>query len=83
MPKSKWDNAEEPTIIKFNKIRTDNFECALLCMNRTHYHNYQPQLTVILLGDKCPLVPRVHQQRHMPSGKNKLEPDFQIIITIY
>ena len=32
---------------------------------------YQPKLSVILPGDKCPRVPRVKQQRHMPSGKNK------------
>ena len=35
---------------------------------------YQPKLTVILLGAKCPRGPtcRVHQQRNMHSGKNKL-----------
>ena len=33
----------------------------------------------MLLGDKCPQgLTYVQQQRHMPSGKNKLERDFQI-----
>ena len=30
----------------------------------------QSEWTVILTGDNCSRRPRVHQQRHIPSGEN-------------
>ena len=73
-----------PTSKSFSslKLAIDNLEYALLSANRpkstaVQCITYQQKLTVILL-DKCPRRPTVHQQRHMLSGKNTLERDFQI-----
>ena len=37
---------------------------------------YQPKLNVILIGDKYPRGPRVHQHRHMQNGGNDQKASF-------
>ena len=65
-----------PQVIISIKLVTSNFEYALLSANRTKstaasYTIYSQKMIVTLLGDKSPRELRVHQQTHMPSGKNK------------
>ena len=55
MPKSKWYDAEDPTINNFYKIGNilfliRSFRCESTEIDRSI--TYQPQLTVILPGDK-------------------------------
>ena len=69
-------DAEEPIIDNFYQIGNIQFRvCSFKCESIEIYRSitYQPKLTLILLGDKCPRVPMAHQQTRMPSGKNKLE----------
>ena len=65
-----------PTIYNSYKLITDNFEYAL----KVQIDRIQPQYFISTEVDRnTPLrqvssgTRMVHQQRHMPSGKNKLE----------
>ena len=79
-PKTKWDDAEEPTINNFYKLITENFEYALKSADRQKPPQYFTSREVdrntpwrqVSLGTHM-----VHHQRHMPIEKNKLERDFQ------
>ena len=80
MPKSKWDDAEEPTFNNFYKIWTGNFEYALLNANGLQY---QQKLTVILLDVKCPWGPMIQQPRHIPRGQMNWNETSKLESTIY
>ena len=53
MAKSKWDDAEKPTV-NISRKSDQTFFNMFFEVRIDRSITYQPKLTVILLGDKCP-----------------------------